>query len=85
MGKMIENAEAVTNVAANVRRLLRDRGWPQSRLAGLTGEPEMQISRIVRGLILPNVATLARIAEAFDVSIDRLVARPPAKVLDEAS
>ncbi len=82
---MIDNTKAIANIAANVRRLLQDRGWPQSRLATVTGEHEMQISRIVRGRMLPNAATLARIAEAFDVSIDRLVANPPVKRLAKVS
>jgi len=82
---MIENSVAKGNIAANIRRLLDDRGWSQSRLASATGEGEMQISRIARGRIMPSAAALARIAEAFDVSIDRLVASPPVKGMQKVS
>ena len=82
---MINDEAAKKNLAENVRRLLRDRGWSQAKLAFLAGEGEMQISRIVRGKLMPNVATVARIAEAFDVSIDRLVGQPPERSLEVAS
>ena len=85
MGKMIDDTTAKQNIAANVRRLLESRGWPQSRLASATGEQEMQISRIVRGCSVPNAVALARIAEAFDVSIDRLLAAPPESHLEKTT
>jgi len=76
---MIEDNVAKRNIAANLHRLLDDRGWSQSHLSRLTGDPLMTVSRAVRGENLPGVGVLARFAEALDVSIDRLVGPPPRK------
>jgi transcriptional regulator with XRE-family HTH domain len=81
MPTMIQDDEARDNIALNVRRLLDHRGLTQAELAEITRENEMMISRIVRGLFVPNVGTVARIAEALDVSMDRLVSPPPKKNL----
>lgn len=62
------------NIAANVRRLLTARGWSQFDLSRKTGEKQPTINRICNGKNIPSAAILSRIAEAFDVSIDRLVA-----------
>jgi transcriptional regulator with XRE-family HTH domain len=77
---VIPDAAAKQNLSSNIQRLLADRGMTQKQLAEATGETEMTISRVVRGLHLPSVGIVARIAEAFDVSIDRIVARPPGKI-----
>ena len=74
---MISNDEARQNIAANVQRLMAIRGWDQSDLARESGENHMQISRVVRGTNLANAATLARVAEALDVTMDRLISEPP--------
>jgi len=74
---MISNEEAAKNLAANVQRLLEQRGWNQADLARRTGDNENTISRVVRGANVVNVGILARIAEAFDVSSDRLLMPPP--------
>ncbi len=74
---MVTDAEAISNIAANVVRILNDRNWSQRELARRTNETPMAISRICRGRYLPNAAIVARIAEAFDVSVDRLMNEPP--------
>lgn len=74
---MISDQEAADNLAANVQRLLDKRGLSQADLARLTGESENNISRMVRGLNAVRIGILARIAEAFDVSSDRLLLPPP--------
>lgn len=71
-----ENEIVLTHLAANVSRLLVARGMSARQLAARTGESPMTISRVCRGITLPSVAVAMRIAEAFDVSIDRLVAPP---------
>lgn len=77
MSTVVTDAEAKRNIAANVSRLLGVRGWSQKQLASATGETNMIISRIVRGVHVPNAATLARIAEALDTSTDILLDEPP--------
>lgn len=74
---MISDKDAKRNIAENVNRLLVAREWNQRDLAGATGETPMTISRICRAQTLPGIGILARIAEALDVSIDRLVGAPP--------
>ncbi len=76
---MLSNDDVRRNLAANVRRLLEDRNITQADLARRSGESENAISRVVRGRLLASSATIARIAEAFDVSIDRLVNASPEK------
>ena len=76
---MLKNDDVRKNLATNVRRLLIDRTMTQADLARKSGETENAISRVVRGCILASSGTTARIAEAFDVSIDRLVTPAPEK------
>ena len=54
-----------------------NRGLIQSDLVKLTGEPVMTISRVCRGQNVPRATLAAKLAEALDVSIDRLLAQPP--------
>lgn len=77
METVITDEKARQNIAANIRRLLEDRGWSQNELARRTGEYPTNISRVVRGVFAPQVGLFARIAEALDVSMDRLVSEPP--------
>lgn len=74
---MLSDDEVKVNLAANLTRLLHDRDWSQSELARRTTDPIMTISRICRGQNAPTAGVLTRIAEALDVSIDRLVSPPP--------
>ena len=74
---MLTDEEVKGNVGENVRRLLDARGWSQADLALAAGETQMMISRICRSQHMPFAGTLARIAEALDVSVDRLVGPAP--------
>jgi len=76
---MLSNDDVRDNLAVNVRRLLEDRNMSQADLARRAGESENAISRVVRGCLLASSGTIARIAGAFDVSIDRLVTPSPGK------
>ena len=73
---MLTDSEVLKNLSLNVQRLLADRQMSQSDLARKTGDPQPTISRMLRCQQMPNIAILSRIAEAFDVSLDRLVAAP---------
>ena len=74
---MIQKKQAKRNLAANLARLLVAREMEQVQLAKLAGEKPMMISRAVRGKHMPAGDVLHRIAEALDVSIDRLLDPPP--------
>ena len=85
MSTVVSNDEARENIAANITRLLDARGWNQQDLADATGESKMTISNIVRGNYLTNAGTVARIAEALDVTVDRLISAPPEKISSKRS
>jgi transcriptional regulator with XRE-family HTH domain len=76
MSTVLSDDQAKANIAANVSRLLREKGITQRSLASKTDEPEMTISRIVRGTNMPGSGLLARIAEALSASVDELLATP---------
>lgn len=77
MPNTLSNDDTAANLAANIRRLLDQRGWNQSDLARITGDGDNTISRVCRAENTVNIGVLARIAAAFDVSSDRLLAKPP--------
>lgn len=74
---MLTDEEIKLNIAANSQRLLAARDWSQKELAEAANVPQMTVSVIVRGSHMPGVGILSRIAEALDVTIDRLIASPP--------
>lgn len=74
---MLTTERGLRNMGVNVTRLLKSKGWSQAYLAEITGEDQMKISRTCRGLNDPGGVSLARIAEALDISIDRIFADPP--------
>lgn len=74
---MPSDDEARENIAANLQRILLSRGLTQTDLARATGDPVATISRIYKGQNQPLAGVLARIAEALDVSVDRLLSPPP--------
>jgi transcriptional regulator with XRE-family HTH domain len=73
---MLTIDEAKANISANVRRILKARGMTVMNLAKLTKEPQNSVYRVVRGDNEPGAVLLARIAEALDVSVDRLLSFP---------
>ena len=74
---MIDDNQAKRNIAANLARLLEAREWTQSALARMIDEDQPRISQLLRAQHMPGAGLLARIAEAFDVSVDRLLGTPP--------
>lgn len=77
--KLLTDNEIKANISANLRRLLDLRGWAQSDLARESDVKEMMISLVVRGISLPGISIAARIADALETSIDKLIAPPPEK------
>jgi len=56
-----------------VLRRRRLAGWTQHQLAARAGVNVRTITRIERNYVIPNMATLARIAQALDVTVAELV------------
>lgn len=81
---MISDKIARQHIGENVRRLLaeHDPPWKQADLARASGENEMRISGLVRGTQTPSAPFLARIAEAFGVSVDYLIFAPAKRPSD---
>jgi transcriptional regulator with XRE-family HTH domain len=83
--KVVTEQDARQNIAANLRRILTDRGINQTALARMAGENHVAISRVLRGTNTPTVTLLSHIAEALDVSMDRLLSPPPRKNLNKSA
>lgn len=71
---MITDDELKRNLAENLQHLLEVRGWTRYRLAKESGESQVTLAGIVHGRAMPQVGTLARIADCLDVSLDQLIA-----------
>lgn len=82
---MTTDDEARENIAANLHRILAERNLSQSELARRTGDPVMTINGIFHGKHVAGAGILTRIAEALDVSIDRLTAKPSREKFPAAS
>jgi len=80
---MLSDPQVTANLAANLARILKDRGLNQTDLARMTGDPLMTISRVVRGTNDVRSGVVARIAEALDVSADRLLGPPPEPISEK--
>lgn len=76
---MITDEIVKHNIGANVTRLLEARGLSARGLSREINVAPITVSLIARGRHVPGSGILARIAEALDVSMDRLVAAPPEK------
>ncbi len=74
---MTHQEHVLNNVSENVRRILDSRGWDQSKLAEASGVSRSTVSRILSGKMSSSLPNLAKIVEALDVSLDRLMADPP--------
>ena len=62
-------APLAKRIGATIRRLRRERKLSQVRFAASVGAARAGLSRIERGLALPTLKTLERIAAAFDMDI----------------
>lgn len=64
-------------VAANIRRLRRQKGWSQEMLAYFADLHPTAVSRIERGLRDPRFLSIVRITTALGVSMDELLIEIP--------
>jgi transcriptional regulator with XRE-family HTH domain len=69
--------EITATVADRVRSLRASRGWSLDELAGRSGVSKGMVVQIEGARTNPSVGTLARIADAFGVTVARLL-EPPA-------
>lgn len=76
---MINDSDALANISYNLNRLLAAAEMSRYRLAKITGESEQTIKSVADGAHMPRVSLMARIAEAFGVKVDDLLAPIPSK------
>ncbi|MEG1934335.1 MAG: helix-turn-helix transcriptional regulator, partial [Kiritimatiellia bacterium] len=67
--------------AANLKRAMEERQMSQAQLSGLTGIGKPSISQYLSGKNVPKMATVERLADALEVTVDFLTndALPPMK------
>ena len=59
-------------VGRDIRKIRREKGWPQEKLAFESGVHRTYISQVERGARNPTVLVLGQIAEALGVSLTAL-------------
>ncbi|HET6505442.1 MAG TPA: helix-turn-helix transcriptional regulator [Baekduia sp.] len=68
--------EAKMQLAANLRRLRKERCWSQEMLAHFAGLHPTEVSRLERGLREPRLRTVMQVAAALKVPVQDLIAPP---------
>lgn len=69
---MQAQSEENDNFRSSLQQLLEDRGWSQSALARVSGLSQAVISKYLLKKSEPGARELAKIAEAFGVTMDAL-------------
>lgn len=64
------------NLAENLSAAMAAGNMTQSELALRANVKQVFVSRLVRGIALPNVADIANIAEALGTTVDALIQNP---------
>src|SRR5258708_24776861 len=70
---MADTPDLTTAVARPLQALRADRGWSLDQLAARSGVSKGVLVALEQGRSNPNLATLARISDAFGVPVTRLV------------
>src|SRR3979411_2163490 len=70
---MAEVPDLTTAVARTLQALRAERGWSLDQLASRSGVSKGVLVALEQGRSNPNLATLARIGDAFGVPVPRLV------------
>lgn len=83
MNTVLSNQDVKDRLAHNVKVLLAKRGLSQMEVARRTGDSTMVINDIVHGRSNPSVASLLRLAEVLETTIDDLVSEPGKKAAPE--
>jgi transcriptional regulator with XRE-family HTH domain len=66
--------DAKMQLAANLRRLRKERCWSQEMLAHFAGLHPTEVSRLERGLREPRLRTVMQVAAALRVPVQDLIA-----------
>lgn len=74
---MLTEAQAKQNVPANLCRILSDRKMTPRELSRRAQLSQSTVYAAYNGRNIPSAFVLRRIAEALDVSTDRLLDPPP--------
>jgi len=72
------DAELARVIGDNVRAARLHAGFSQAALCALTAIPVPHISRLEKGVHLPSVATLKKVADALELPICAFLDPPPA-------
>jgi transcriptional regulator with XRE-family HTH domain len=72
--------DAKMQLAANLRRLRKERCWSQEMLAHFAGLHPTEVSRLERGLREPRLRTVMQVASALRVPVQDLIA--PAEAVE---
>ncbi|HJY01410.1 MAG TPA: XRE family transcriptional regulator, partial [Streptosporangiaceae bacterium] len=70
---MADTPDLTTAVARTLQALRADRGWSLDQLAARSGVSKGVLVALEQGRSNPNLATLARISDAFGVPVTQLV------------
>jgi transcriptional regulator with XRE-family HTH domain len=86
MQDVITDEQLRSNLAANLNRVMRERSITQSDIARIIKEKDealqtarMRAHRYVHGLVSPEPARLANLAESLAVTVDWLISVPAQK------
>jgi transcriptional regulator with XRE-family HTH domain len=74
-----ETKEARENISANVARLMEARNLTQEALASEASISQSFVSKILRGILLPNGLLLHKIARALNTTSENLLQNPRRK------
>lgn len=77
MAKTTTISALTPNFPQKLKDLRQLRGWSQGQLALKIGVEANRVSKYERGVMLPTLELLVRIADAFGVSIDTLLRDEP--------
>lgn len=70
----VNDNEILNNLAANVERLIADRGWSRRELARRVGENPVTINRLCNGENMPGTGVSLRVAAVLGVPLEQLAA-----------
>lgn len=73
---MITDDIAKTTISHNIKEILRVLGWNVRKLVYKSGIPQNTVYCITRGVYVPNAVHLKNIADALNVTTDRLLEIP---------
>lgn len=82
MGRRTPQETGADRFGQHLRELRKSRGWTQADLAESVGIDRSMVGNYERGAHYPPVPTLIKLAEALQVSLDRLLGVEQRKIED---